>query len=155
MLITAFILHPVPPVSRAFAFAISAPFFALCLARRSLSTLPLDATAQAFLYACPVVGAHSSSSFISMHLAKLPLGAHVGPPCQWISTYFATTSGIALTKFIDWCWLNIEQSYRLRAPHLDGTYCLTQCKVAKKLPCSQNLPLFTCAPSMATNLATM
>ena len=40
---------------------------------------------------------------------------------------------IAFTKFIDWCRLNIEQSYGLRAPYLDGAYCLTQCTVAKKI----------------------
>ena len=39
---------------------------------------------------------------------------------------------IAFTKFIDWRRLNIEQSYGLRAPYLDGAYCLTQCTVTKK-----------------------
>ena len=56
---------------------------------------------------------------------------------------YHVVAGIAFTKFINWRRLNIEQSYGLRAPYLDGAYCRTQCTVAKKLPCNQNLPLFT------------
>ena len=32
----------------------------------------------------------------------------------------ASVTGIVNTKFINWRRLNIEQSYRLRAPYLDG-----------------------------------
>ena len=44
---------------------------------------------------------------------------------------YHVVAGIAFTKFINWRRLNIEQSYGLRAPYLDGAYCLTQCTVAK------------------------
>ena len=92
------------------------------LRRRSLSAIPLDPTAQAFLYACPATGCIAAPVFINISRESPSRRPYVGPPCQWILNLLCYHVRIAFTEFINWCRLNIEQSIRLRAPYLVGTY---------------------------------
>ena len=86
------------------------------LRRRSLSAIPLDPTAQAFLYACPATGCIAAPVFINISRESPSRRPYVGPPCQWILNLLCYhVVSIAFTKFINWRRLNIEQSYGLRA----------------------------------------
>ena len=115
------------------------------LRRRSLSAIPLDPTAQAFLYACPATGCIAAPVFINISRESPSRRPYVGPPCQWILNLLCYHVGIAFTEFINWRRLNIEQSYGLRAPYLDGAYCLTQCTVAKKYHVLKTTTVYSCS----------
>ena len=88
------------------------------LRRRSLSAIPLDPTAQAFLYACPATGC-IAAPVLSTYLANLPPDVHTWAlpvnGSQPIIRYHIERS-IVFTEFINWRRLNIEQSYGLRSP---------------------------------------